>query len=102
MRDAEPATLGPCPLCERPLIAGHSVNQHHLVPSTFGGREAHWIHKICHAKIHATLSERELLKVYHTWDALRAHPEIAAFIRWVERKPPEFKAMTRKTRARRR
>jgi hypothetical protein len=38
--------------------------------------------------------ERELLRSYHTWDALRRHEEIRAFIDWVARKPPEFYTRT--------
>jgi hypothetical protein len=29
---------------------------------------------------HATFSERELLRAYHTWDALRGDDDIRAFI----------------------
>ncbi len=80
----------PCPLCGRPLIPGRSINLHHLVPRTFGGKQSYPIHKICHSKIHSVFSERELLKVYHTWESLRSHPEIAKFVRWVARKDPEY------------
>ena len=82
--------LPPCPLCGRPLVPGPSVDLHHLVPRTYKGREAVPMHRICHAKIHAVLSERELRDHYHTPERLRKHPQIAAFLRWVVRKPPEF------------
>ncbi len=95
-------TLGPCPLCDRPMIRGRSVNQHHLIPRTFGGKRAFWIHKICHSKIHSLLSERELLKRYHTWPELRAHPEIDKFIRWVAKKEPEYNSPNHRSRERRR
>ncbi|HYD64224.1 HNH endonuclease [Azospirillum sp.] len=80
----------PCPLCGRPLIPGPSVNEHHLLPRTYGGRETVTLHRICHDKIHAVLSEAELRDHFHTVERLRAHPEISAFLRWVARKPPEF------------
>ena len=35
----EPAALGPCPVCGRPLIEGPSVDRHHLVPRSQGGRD---------------------------------------------------------------
>ncbi|MBP2292070.1 HNH endonuclease [Azospirillum rugosum] len=85
----EPSLL-PCPLCGRPMVPGPSLNEHHLVPRTYGGRATVTMHRICHAKIHAVLSEQELRDRYHTVESLRAHPEIASFLRWVARKPPEF------------
>lgn len=82
-----------CPLCGRPLGTVH-IDRHHLIPKTFKGKEQFPIHKICHRKIHSAFTERELLQGYHTWDALRAHAEIAAFIAWVARKPPGFYTRT--------
>lgn len=79
-----------CPLCGRPMVAGASVNQHHLIPRTYGGRETVTMHRICHDKIHAVLSERDLRDAYHDFESLRAHPDLARFIRWVARKHPEF------------
>jgi len=97
LRGTEPlgyvAPAGPpprCPLCGRPLEPGASVDEHHLVPRSQGGRAKSLIHRICHRKIHATFSERELAVHYASWEALRAHPEIAAFVRWVANKPPTF------------
>lgn len=90
-----------CPLCGRPL-GTVNIDRHHLVPRTFKGREQFPVHKICHRKIHSVLSERELLQHYHTWEALRAHPDIAAFIAWVARKPPGFWTSTATARSKRR
>lgn len=82
--------LGPCPLCDRPMVTGPSVNLHHLVPRRFKGREAVTVHRICHDKIHAVLSDKELRDGYSSIERLREHPEIAAFRRWVARRPPTF------------
>ncbi|WP_119154804.1 HNH endonuclease signature motif containing protein [Caldimonas tepidiphila] len=96
VRGAEPfgpaAKAGPpvCPLCGRPIVPGPSADEHHLVPVSEGGRDKVLVHRICHRKIHATFSEKELAREFHTWEALRAHPEIAAFVRWVAGKPPEY------------
>lgn len=87
---AEPATLGPCPVCGRPLIEGPSVDRHHLVPRSQGGRLAVALHRICHRKLHALWSERELAARLSTPEAIRAEPAIQAFARWLARKPPEF------------
>lgn len=90
MESDAPTDLGPCPLCGRPMVAGPSVSLHHLVPKKFKGREAVTLHAVCHDKIHAVLNERELMRAYDSIDKLQAHPEIADFITWVARKPPEF------------
>jgi hypothetical protein len=35
-------------------------------------------------------SEKELARQFHTWQALKGHPEMATFISWVKKRPPEF------------
>jgi 5-methylcytosine-specific restriction endonuclease McrA len=82
-----------CPLCGR-VLGAVNIDRHHLVPRTFKGKEQFPIHKICHRKIHSVFTERELLQKYHTWDALRGHPDIHAFIAWVAKKDPGFYART--------
>jgi len=49
----------------------HSVNRHHLVPRSRNGRDTLALHRICHAEIHAALSEKELERRYRT-DRLRS------------------------------
>ncbi|WP_114394751.1 HNH endonuclease signature motif containing protein [Oleisolibacter albus] len=93
-------SLGPCPLCGRPMRAGPSVEDHHLVPKSQGGTVTVPLHRVCHRKIHAELNERELRDRYATVEALRAHPAIADFIRWVANKPPEFTTATFRRRRR--
>jgi hypothetical protein len=82
-----------CTLCHRPL--GRRIEWHHIVPKSQGGRETVPLHPICHRAIHAAAGNKELARLYPTLDALRAHPEIAAFLRWVANKPPDFHAPTR-------
>jgi hypothetical protein len=79
-----------CPLCGRVLMPPY--NRHHLLPLSKGGRGTTTIllHKICHDKIHAVLTEMELKRHYHTIERLQQHEEIAAFIKWVSRKEPEY------------
>ena len=81
---------GDCPLCGRPLVPGASVDEHHLVPRSEGGVVKELVHRICHRKIHATFTEKELAREFSDWASLRAHPLIADFIGWVRSKPPEF------------
>jgi 5-methylcytosine-specific restriction endonuclease McrA len=82
-----------CVLCSRPL--GTRSEAHHLVPKSKGGRETVRIHAICHRKIHRVFTNQELTRLNGDIDALRAHPEISKFIRWVARKPADFHAPTR-------
>ncbi len=80
----------PCPLCGRPLPNDATVDEHHLLPRSKGGRDKHRIHRICHRKIHATLTETELARSYTTWAALQSHQDIAAFVSWVASKAPSY------------
>lgn len=88
-----PAGDALCPLCGRPL-GSENIDRHHLVPKSLKGREQFPIHKVCHRKIHATFSEKELLRHYHTWEALKGHEDIRSFIEWGARKPAEFYTRT--------
>lgn len=82
-----------CPLCGR-VLGEVNVDRHHLVPRSFKGREQFAIHRICHRKIHATFTERELFKNFHSWEALRSHEEIKRFIEWVAKKDPGYYSKT--------
>jgi hypothetical protein len=90
MATGDPSDPNPCPLCGRPLVDGASVDRHHLIPRRHGGTAWAHVHRICHTKIHSVFSERELAERYFTFDRLRAHEEIARFVTWVRRMPPEY------------
>jgi len=72
------------------MLDGPSVDRHHLVPRSHGGEAWDYVHRICHAKIHSVLSERELAAHFHTFERLREHEEIARFAGWVRRMPPAY------------
>lgn len=91
-----------CPLCGRPLPAGPAADWHHLVPRSHGGQAQVRLHTICHQAIHATLSEAELARDFQTLEALAAHPDLARFIAWVKKRPPEYQDRSKWTRERRR
>lgn len=82
--------LGPCAICGRTMIDGASVDRHHWVPRTHGGREAATLHLICHRMIHRVFSEAELARTHGDAESIRGHPEMAKFIRWVRRKPADY------------
>lgn len=92
-----------CPLCRRPIPRGVPQSRHHLVPKLKGGKggETVLLHAICHAEIHASLTEAELAASYCTVEALRGHPRIARFVDWVAKRPPAFRSRTPGPRRRR-
>jgi len=85
-----------CPLCGRPIPDNVPRSRHHLVPQLQGGKggETVLLHHICHKEIHASLTEAELARDYGTVEALRRHPRLAKFIRWVAKRPPDFLSRT--------
>ncbi len=85
-----------CWLCVRPL--GRKVEWHHPVPKSRGGRETQAVHPICHCTLHATFSNVELARLGADVEGLRARAELAAFLRWIAGKPPDFHAPTAKRR----
>lgn len=78
-----------CPLCERPIPADQQ-DAHHLVPRSEGGRDTVLLHRMCHRQLHALFTEVELAREYHSIERLRAHPDMARFLRWVATRPPGF------------
>lgn len=88
-----------CDICNRPLN-GVDDQEHHLIPKTFKGTETVLIHKMCHQKLHATFSEREMLHYYHTVKRLLEHEEIMKFVKWIKKKDPLFYSKNDDTTAR--
>lgn len=54
------------------------------------------MHVICHSKIHSLFSEAELARNYSTVEALLGHAEIDRFVKWVKKRPPEFRSRNAK------
>lgn len=78
-----------CPLCQREL-GEILIDEHHLIPKTFKGKDTISLHKICHQKIHTVFSERELLNHFHTVERIKENDHIRKFIKWVSSKPTDF------------
>jgi hypothetical protein len=87
-----------CELCDRPIPPALR-DAHHLIPKSRGGATTVFLHRACHKQVHALLTETELARHYPTPQALRAHPEIARFIHWVQDKPSDFNPQTRRSRS---
>ena len=85
-----------CPLCGRDIPPDVRQSRHHLTPKLKGGKGGPVVllHQICHNEIHASLTEAELARAYHTVEALRAYPRLAKFIKWVAKKPDDYHSKT--------
>ena len=86
----ETIVVGSCPICDRDMLKGPSIDRHHFYPKCKGGRETEWVHKVCHRKIHSIWTENELAKEYNNAEIVRQHPEIIKFVKWVSNKEPDF------------
>ena len=75
----------PCPLCDRP---NYLPSDHHLIPRSRGGRVTKTICKDCHGAVHATFSNKDLEKTYHTVEALLGHPTFAKQIEFLRKQDP--------------
>jgi len=77
-----------------------NIDEHHLIPKTFKGKDKERLHKICHRKLHSVFTEREMKNLYHTWDSIRGNEEICKFINWVKKKEPGFYDGSKETKRR--
>jgi hypothetical protein len=78
-----------CPICDRSL-GSVNVDEHHLIPKSLKGKEKIKLHRVCHDKIHASFTERELAAKYNTISTLRESEEIGKFVKWISKKSPEY------------
>ncbi|QWD87391.1 HNH endonuclease [Polynucleobacter paludilacus] len=85
-----------CPVCER-AIPKTQMDAHHLIPKSKGGKATEYLHRICHRQIHALFSETELARALNTAEAIREHPDMQNFIKWVKSKPDGFYQRTSKS-----
>jgi len=58
------------------------------------------MHAICHRKIHATFSERELKNYYNTAERILEHKDMKTFVAWVSTKDLDFYMVSRDSGAR--
>lgn len=83
---------GSCPICGRDLIAGNSINDHHFIPKSKGGKNHDKItlHKVCHDFLHRRFTEKELSKEYNSPDKCLTDEAVQKFVKWLKKKDPEF------------
>jgi hypothetical protein len=86
------------------MIAGPTVDDHHLIPKSKGGKKIPPVtmHIVCHRKIHSVFTDNELMTYYNTWERIQEHEQIASFIKWVSKKPAEYLDVHRETKSRKR
>jgi len=89
--------VGKCPICDRDLIEGPSIDKHHFFPKCKGGKETEFVHKVCHSKIHSLFTEKELEKYYYTAERIKENEDMKKFIIWVSKKEPTFKSKNKKS-----
>ena len=77
---------------------GRRVQQHHTVPKSKKGRETVPVHPICHKTIHTIFTNAELARFGDDRERLLENEELAKFVAWIENKPPDFHAPTRRAR----
>ncbi len=85
--------VGKCPICSRDLIKGASINEHHFIPKSKGGKAEDKItlHVVCHDFLHRTFTENELMRVYNTPEKCLEHEAVSKFAKWISKKDPEYK-----------
>lgn len=73
-----------CALCRREV---DRITVHHLVPRARGGNHGPKANlcPTCHRQVHAMFSVSTLAEERYSIELLRAHPRIAAFLRWMSR-----------------
>ena len=89
--------LEPCPLCARPNFA---PSDHHLVPKSRGGKETATLCRDCHKAIHATFTNKELEKSFHTREALMAHEGFRRMVEFIAKQDPGGKVRIRPAKSR--
>lgn len=87
---------GACPICEREMYDdGKSINRHHFIPKSRGGKEQFFTHTLCHNMIHSLWTEKELELEYSDPEKIKEHPDMKTFIAWVKKKDPLFYIKTK-------
>jgi hypothetical protein len=92
---------GACPICDRDMYDdGKSINRHHFIPKSRGGKEQFFTHTLCHNMIHSLWTEKQLEMEYSDATIIKEHPEMQTFIAWVKKKDPLFYIKTKDSNSR--
>ena len=92
---------GVCPICDRDMFDdGYSINRHHFIPKSRGGKEQEYCHKVCHNKLHSLWTEKELEQEFSDPKKIKEHPEIQKLVNWLKNKDPLFYIKTKDSKVR--
>lgn len=98
-----------CPICEREVPR---LTEHHLIPRSLASRK-----KIkrdnkgsvrttvdvcvpCQDAIHATFTEKELAEGINTVEAIKTHPEMQGYLKWIRKRPGDMRVHWRRNKRR--
>lgn len=77
-----------CQLCNRDF---EKLTRHHLVPKVRGGSKGDVIMVClsCKDMIHRLIPNKELERKYNTLGALKNHPKIRKYVKWISKQKKE-------------
>jgi len=86
-----------CELCGRDVP---ELTVHHLVPRERGGTGGGTAElcRACHRQVHALFDNRRIAAELGSLSALRSHPDLRRFVRWVRRQDPGRRIRVRRSR----
>lgn len=92
MKQVIKENLGNCPICSRDMISGPSVNEHHFIPKSKGGKAEDKIllHRCCHDFLHRTFTESELAREFNTPAKCLEHESVQKYVKWLRKKIQNF------------
>lgn len=82
--------VGQCPICDRDMWKGDSINKHHFIPKCRGGKETLYVHRVCHDMIHKIWTEKELEKEFNDSNKIIEQEEMVNFIKFIKKKEPDY------------
>ena len=91
---------GICPICDRDMYAGSSVNRHHFVPKSRGGKATEWCHRVCHDFLHRTWTNKQLEREFSDPELIRQDVRAQTFTEWIQKKDPFFYISTKNSKDR--
>ena len=86
-----------CPICERETPEEY-LEKHHIIPKSKGGKETIIVCVDCGDMIHKLIPLNDLKKTYNTVPALKSHPSIIKWVKWVNNHSQFSICMSRKKR----
>ena len=79
-----------CSICNR-LTPINYIEKHHLKPKCKKGKETILVCNSCGDMIHKLFTISELNKNLNTLDAIKSNERIQKWIKWINKKPNDFK-----------